>query len=320
MSKNGLAAAMPNPSVGAVLVHNNRIIGEGYTSAYGGAHAEVHAIAFAKAHTPELLTKATLYVSLEPCSHHGKTPPCANLIIESGIKHVVIGCVDPFAKVAGAGIKKLQEAGCRVETGVLEEACVFSHRRFFTFHQKKRPYIILKWAQSNDGYIAPKHKTDRSPVWISNRFSRQLVHKWRSEEMAILVGAQTVLDDNPSLTTRDWHGKSPLRVVIDSRGNLPDKAAVFDDKAPTLRISTTTPERICHILFEAGIQSVIIEGGAKTLTAFIDADLWDEARVFTGHISLGDGVTAPSLPKKSIQTMQEDIMNDTLIYYQNKSL
>ncbi len=311
---------MPNPSVGAVLVHNNRIIAQGYTSPYGGAHAEVQAIAFAKANTPELLPKATLYVSLEPCSHHGKTPPCAHLIIESGIKHIVIGCVDPFAKVAGAGITKLQQAGCHVEVGVLEDACVYSHRRFFTFHQKHRPYIILKWAQSSDRYIAPKHKTDRSPVWISNRFSRQLVHKWRSEEMAILVGAQTVIDDNPSLTTRYWHGKSPLRVVIDSRDNLSEKASVFDDSAPTLKISTTSPEEICDILFEAGIQSVIIEGGAKTLTAFIQSNLWDEARVFTANLTLDSGIAAPSLPQEAIAVDRQEIINDTLTYYQNNTL
>lgn len=310
---------MPNPSVGAVLVHNNRIIGEGCTSPFGGPHAEVNAIAFAKANTPELLAEATLYVSLEPCSHYGKTPPCAHLIIESGIKHVIIGCIDPFAKVAGAGIKILEEAGCKVEVGVLEERCIYSHRRFFTFHQKNRPFIILKWAQSIDGCIAPMQKDHQSPVWISNAFSRQLVHKWRSEEMGILVGGKTVLDDNPSLTTRDWHGPSPLRIVIDSRKNLPENAAVFDEKAKTLRVTTAKPSEICESLYKQGIQSIIIEGGATTLQRFIDADLWDEARVFTGNITIDQGISAPRLPGAVSVIQTDDIMGDILTYFQNKN-
>jgi diaminohydroxyphosphoribosylaminopyrimidine deaminase/5-amino-6-(5-phosphoribosylamino)uracil reductase len=319
LAKNGLPAAMPNPSVGAVIVYDGKIIGEGYTSAYGGAHAEVNAIAFAKAHYPDLLADATIYVSLEPCSHHGKTPPCADLIIDSGIKNVVIGMVDPFAKVAGAGIKKLMMAGCTVTMGILEEACRESNQRFFTFHEKKRPYIILKWAETADGYIAPKKRNTQEPVWITNTISRQLVHKWRSEEQAILVGGQTVLADNPSLTTRSWEGKSPLRVVLETHGNLPKTLSVFDKNAPTLFLTTAHPQHICDRLFKEGIQSVIIEGGAKTLQSFIDANLWDTARVFIGKTTFGAGITAPTLSENAIEVSKKHIEDDLLISYKNKT-
>lgn len=310
---------MPNPSVGAVIVHENKIIGEGYTSAYGGAHAEVNAIAFAKANFPNLLAAATMYVSLEPCSHYGKTPPCADLIVDSGIKNVVIGTIDPFAKVAGAGVKKLMEAGCTVTMGILEEACRESNQRFFTFHQKKRPYIILKWAQTTDGYIAPQKKNKQEPVWITNSFSQQLVHKWRSEEQAIMVGGQTVLADNPSLTTRSWEGNSPLRVIIDSHGNLSEDLAVFDNSASTLRLDTRDPKAICNRLFNEGIQSIIIEGGAKTLLSFIDINLWDTARVFTGNTTFEAGIVAPVLPVNTITTCKEHLIDDLLIIYKNKT-
>lgn len=310
---------MPNPSVGAVIVHDGKIIGEGYTSAYGGPHAEVNAIAFAKANFPKLLPDATIYVSLEPCSHYGKTPPCADLIIDSGIKNVVIGMVDPFAKVAGAGIKKLMMAGCTVTMGVLEEACSESNKRFFTFHQKKRPYIILKWAETADGYIAPKKRNTQEPVWITNSFSQQLVHKWRSEEQAILVGGQTALTDNPSLTTRSWEGKSPLRVVLDTHRNLPNDLAVFDESALTLFLNTAHPQEICDQLFEKNIQSVIIEGGAKTVQSFIDANLWDTARVFIGKTTFGDGVIAPILSKNASKVSKKHIKDDLLISYKNKT-
>lgn len=318
MAKNGLPSAMPNPSVGAVIVHNDQIIGEGYTSAYGGAHAEVNAIAFAKANFPKLLADATIYVSLEPCSHYGKTPPCTNLIIDSGIKNVVIGTIDPFAKVAGAGIKKLMEAGCTVTMGILEEECRNSNRRFFTYHQKKRPFIILKWAETAGGFIAPKERNAQKPVWITNEYSRQLVHKWRSEEQAIVVGGQTVLADNPSLTTRSWEGKSPLRVILDSKGTLPKDLAVFDSNATSIFLSTTNPQDICDRLYEKGIQSAIIEGGAKTLQSFIDANLWDSARVFIGKTTFGEGIAAPILSATAMPVGKRHIEDDLLISYKNK--
>lgn len=309
---------MPNPSVGALLVVENRIIAEGYTSAYGGHHAEVNAIGYAKAHTPELIKKATLYVTLEPCSHYGKTPPCADLVITSGIRKVVIGTIDPHAKVAGNGIKKLMEAGIDVTVGVLEVECYEANKRFFTFHDKKRPYVILKWAETLDGYMAPEKRSETAPVWITNTYSRQLVHKWRSEEQAILVGAQTVLSDNPSLTTRDWHGDSPLRVVLDERDALPKEAAVFNKEAETIVVPSQDPKEIGRILYEKDIQSVIIEGGAKTLQRFIDADLWDEARVFTGKTTFGKGTKAPTFTQKqpSIMSSQE-IQGDILTIYKN---
>ncbi|WP_298326499.1 bifunctional diaminohydroxyphosphoribosylaminopyrimidine deaminase/5-amino-6-(5-phosphoribosylamino)uracil reductase RibD [uncultured Dokdonia sp.] len=320
LAKNGLPAAMPNPSVGAVLVYNNKIIAEGYTSAYGGSHAEVNCIAFAKANTPELIAKSTLYVSLEPCSHWGKTPPCADLVVASGIKKVVIGTIDPFAKVAGAGIKRLIQAGVDVTVGVQEKECQEINKRFFTYHEKKRPYIILKWAETADGFIAPKTRDAQEPVWITNSYSRQLVHKWRSEEMAILVGGKTVLEDNPSLTTRDWEGKNPLRVVIDTKGNLDKNLAVFNQEAETLVIPSTDPQLISETLYDKGIQSVIIEGGAQTLQYFIDANHWDEARAFKGNTSFSEGTKAPQLSQYFLLEKTDTILDNTLHYYKNSSI
>lgn len=311
---------MPNPSVGAVLVHNNKIIAEGYTSAYGGPHAEVNCIAFAKANTPELIAKSTLYVSLEPCSHWGKTPPCADLVVASGIKKVVIGTIDPFAKVAGAGIKRLIQAGVDVTVGVQEKECQEINKRFFTYHEKKRPYVILKWAETADGFIAPKTRDAQQPVWITNSYSRQLVHKWRSEEMAILVGGKTVLEDNPSLTTRDWEGKNPLRVVIDTKGNLDNNLTVFNQEAETLVIASTDSQLISETLYDKGIQSVIIEGGAQTLQHFIDANLWDEARIFKGNTSFSKGTKAPQLSQHFLLEKTDTILDDTLHYYKNSSI
>jgi diaminohydroxyphosphoribosylaminopyrimidine deaminase/5-amino-6-(5-phosphoribosylamino)uracil reductase len=322
LAKNGLPSAMPNPSVGALLLVDGVIIAEGYTSAYGGSHAEVHAITYAQTHTPELITKATLYVTLEPCSHYGKTPPCADLVIASGIQKVVIGTIDPHAKVAGNGIKKLIEAGIDVTVGVLESECYEANKRFFTFHKKKRPYVILKWAETVDGYIAPAERDKTAPVWITNSYSRQLVHTWRSEEQAILVGAQTVLADNPSLTTRDWYGKSPLRVVLNEREELPQDLHIFNEEAETLVIPSQDPKEITTILYEKGIQSVIIEGGAKTLQRFIDAGIWDEASVFTGTTTFGKGTRAPHLLQKQQDNaaLSQDIKGDTLTTYKNNNL
>ncbi len=320
IAENGLGNTAPNPMVGSVIVHQNKIIGEGYTSPYGGAHAEVNAIQSVT--DTSLLSEATLYVTLEPCSHFGKTPPCSDLIIKYNIPNIIIGTTDTHSKVSGQGIKKLKDSGCNVTVGILENECKKHHKRFFTFHNKKRPYIILKWAETSDGFIAPKHKDKQQPVWITNKVSRQLVHKWRSEEQAILVGTNTVSQDNPSLTTRDWKGKNPIKVVIDKDNKLSKAFEVFNDKAKTIVISkndinfkTNIAMQICNILHKKDINSIIIEGGAKTLQTFIDENLWDEARVFTGVSIFKNGTKAPILEGELI--FKKHIGNDTLKTYIN---
>lgn len=298
LAKNGLGTTYPNPLVGSVIVYNDQIIGEGWHQKAGCPHAEVHAIQSVK--DKSLLSKATIYVSLEPCSHFGKTPPCSDLIIANKIPNVVIGTIDPFAKVAGTGIKKLIEAGATVTVGILEDECYELNKRFFTFHTKKRPYIILKWAESNDGFIAPINREEQKPVWITSELSRQLVHKWRSEEQAILVGTNTVLVDNPTLTTRNWIGNNPIRIVLDQNNKISKESHIFDNQAKTISISKNEmpfdenlASNIASFLFEQNIQSVLIEGGTKTLQTFIDSNLWDEARVFKGAISFNKGIKAP---------------------------
>lgn len=321
IAKNGLGTTAPNPMVGCVIVHNNIIIGEGFTSPFGGNHAEVNAIQSVTNKT--LLNKATLYVTLEPCSHYGKTPPCSDLIIEKRIPNIVIGTTDTHSKVAGEGIKKLQAAGCDVTVGILENECKKHHKRFFTFHNKKRPYIILKWAETLDGFIAPESKTEQKPVWITNTYSRQLVHKWRSEEQAILVGTNTVLDDNPSLTVRTWTGKNPIRIVLDRTHKLPKSHSVFNNDAETILLTENDinfdnelASNICKHLHAKDILSVIIEGGSKTLQTFIDENVWDEARVFIGTNTFKTGVKAPILNGKLMSEFQ--ILDDTLKTYYNK--
>jgi diaminohydroxyphosphoribosylaminopyrimidine deaminase/5-amino-6-(5-phosphoribosylamino)uracil reductase len=331
ISKLGIGTTRPNPSVGAVLVVDDRIIGEGFTSPYGGNHAEVNAISAVKDQT--LLAIATMYVTLEPCSHFGKTPPCADLIIKSEIKKVVIGCIDSNVLVAGKGIERLQNAGCEVIVGVLENECKAHHRRFFTFQTKKRPFIILKWAQTLDAYIAPKNRAIQAPVWITNEASRQLVHKWRCEEQAILVGTTTVLDDNPGLDVRYWKGEDPLRIVIDKELKIPANLKVYDGSVKTIFINESSTYvkgtiffekinfskpiaiQICEVLFKHKIQSLILEGGTKTIQTFIDENLWDEARVFSGEVHLNDGVNAPKLDV--IPTKEENIKGDILKTYLN---
>ncbi len=320
IAKNGLGTTRPNPMVGCVIVYNNCIIGEGFTNAYGGPHAEVNAIHSVR--DISLLKLATLYVTLEPCSHYGKTPPCSDLIIAHKIPKVVIGCIDDNKKVAGKGIEKLINAGCLVTVGVLEDECKIHHKRFFTYHNKKRPFIILKWAETNDGFIAPKTKKTQNPVWITNKCSRQLVHKWRAEEHAILVGANTIIQDNPSLTVRDWTGENPIRIVVDPNNSLSQTNKVFNNEAKTIRITNkdlnvpnSTTKQICNILFEQEITSVIIEGGSKTLQSFIDENLWDEARVFTGNRSFKEGLKAPGFSGKLISKRM--IQGDILKIYSN---
>ena len=333
LAKNGIGTTYSNPLVGSVIVYNNKIIGEGWHKKAGEAHAEVNAVNSVK--DKSLLSKATIYVSLEPCSHYGKTPPCCDLIIAHKIPNVVIGTIDPFAKVAGNGIKRLIENNVNVTIGVLEEECNELNKRFFTFHKKQRPYILLKWAESNDGFIAPEKTTREtqqdklSPVWITNTYSRQLVHKWRTEEQAILVGTNTVLEDNPKLDARDFKGKNPVRIIIDKSNKITNEFNVKDDT--TLTYFFTENDYLTnskHIIYEKTffdtnflvnltknlhdkqLQSVLIEGGAKTLQTFIDANLWDEARVFIGNNNLNDGIKAPifhSISKKTISIMEDKL-------------
>jgi len=320
IAKNGLGTTRPNPMVGCVLVHDNKIIGEGYTSPYGSDHAEVNAINSVQ--NKSLLKTATLYVSLEPCSHQGKTPPCSDLIIDYKIPNIVIGCLDDNEKVAGKGFKKLNKAGCHVIVGILEDECKQHHKRFFTFHNKKRPYIILKWAETLDGFIAPKTKDELKPVWITNEISRQLVHKWRAEEQAILVGTNTILKDNPKLTTRDWTGQNPIRIVLDPNHSVSKDFNVFNNDAQTIVIaddnidySGKVAKQICEVLRRHNINSLIVEGGAQTIQTFINEDFWDEARVFTGNVEFEKGLKAPKLIGNLISETQ--IEEDTLKFYVN---
>lgn len=323
LAKNGLGTTYPNPLVGSVIVYDDKIIGEGWHQKAGAAHAEVNAINSVK--DKQLLKKATLYVSLEPCSHFGKTPPCCDLILAHDIPNIVIGTMDPFAKVAGTGIKKLIEKGKNVTVGVLETACHELNKRFFTFHIKKRPYIVLKWAATPSCYIAPLSKEKQEPVWISNSLSRQLVHKWRTEEQAILVGTTTILEDNPKLNARDFYGNNPIRVCLDQSGKIGTQYAVKDGSQPTIFITADKKfentanciyencifdenliENALSILYKHDIQSVIIEGGLHTLTGFINKNLWDEARIFTGKIDFENGIAAPKISGTVTETIQID--------------
>lgn len=320
IAKNGLGSTRPNPMVGAIIVCDDKVIGEGFTSPYGQSHAEVNAINAVK--NKALLKKSTLYVTLEPCSHHGKTPPCSDLIISHNIPKVVIGCIDDNPQVVGKGIAKLKASGCEVIVGVLENECKIHHKRFFTFHNKKRPYIILKWAETKDGFIAPKTKDKQKPIWITNRYSRQLVHKWRSEDQVILVGTNTVIEDNPSLTVRDWTGDNPTRIVIDKSLKLNSELKLFDNAAKTISISNkeidfkkNISKQICDLLFKENINSIIIEGGSKTLQTFINEGLWDEARVFVGLTEFKEGVKAPQFKGKLAS--EQSILDDSLKVYLN---
>lgn len=339
LAKNGLGTTYPNPMVGSVIVYKDKIIGEGWHKKAGEPHAEVIAVNSVK--DKSLLKKSTIYVSLEPCSHFGKTPPCCDLIIKNEIPNVVIGTVDPNIKVAGNGIKKLIEAGKNVKVGILEAECTELNKRFFTFHEKKRPYIILKWAETQDGFIAPEgilrksqNNNEKKPVWITNEFSRQLVHKWRSEEQAILVGTQTTIDDNPKLDVRDWTGENPIRIVLDQNNRIPNDNHIFNNQVKTIILCQSITAiknencifeivdfdqnlvgQIISVLFKHQIQSVIIEGGRQTLQTFIDKNLWDEARIFIGNTSFGKGTKAPKITLKNPE--KHSIKSDELILSRN---
>jgi len=314
LAYNGLCNTAPNPMVGAVIVHHDTIIGEGYHIRCGEAHAEVNAIRSVK--DENLLKESTIYVSLEPCSHYGKTPPCADLIIEKKIPKVVVGCMDPFSLVAGRGIEKLRKAGIEVTVGVLEEECRHLIRRFITFHTFKRPYITLKWAESTDGFI-DINRTEGKPIILSNPLTSMLVHKKRAEHDAILVGRRTALLDNPSLSTRNWYGKHPVRLVIDKDLTLPRNLELFNGRIKTFVFTRKSPHQtntlteyisldfnkgilpqIMEVLYQKKIQSLLVEGGSILLQSFIDSGLWDEASIEKAPLCLNNGIQAPSIQKK----------------------
>jgi diaminohydroxyphosphoribosylaminopyrimidine deaminase/5-amino-6-(5-phosphoribosylamino)uracil reductase len=319
--------------VGAVLVHDGRIIGEGWHKEYGGPHAEVNCFASVAEEDKHLILQSTMYVSLEPCAHYGKTPPCANRLVQEQVKEVIICNTDPNDKVDGKGINILKQAGIAVTTGILEAEGRWVNRRFFSIQERKRPYVILKWAQSADGYIAP---VDRTRYQLSSRHSQQLVHKWRTEEDAIMVGYTTALNDNPQLTARLWEGKNPLRIVLDKNLQLPDTHKLFDAGAETWVLNNSKSGRANNVeyvqldfneniipqllykLYAAGKQSLIVEGGAKLLESFISAGLWDEARVFATEAILSSGIHAPIL-QDGVHAEQTLIGSDMLHLYINKN-
>lgn len=357
LAKIAVGNTAPNPVVGAVLVHEHRIIGEGYHQYYGGPHAEVNCIRSVKETDRHLVSDAVLYVSLEPCAHFGKTPPCADLIIESKIRKVVVGCRDPFVEVNGKGIEKLRAAGIEVTMGVLEDQCKDLNKRFFTFHTRYRPYIVLKWAQTQNGKMSAtvptssslgmaQEKTSGERLYISNEYTNRLVHKWRSEEASILVGKNTALLDDPQLTNRYWPGPSPVRLVVDMDLSLPAGLKMFNDKKsftivfnskkhelddnlllmklPGIGFYQVTHDvslvhQIVHALYQLKIQSVLVEGGAKLLQSFIDEEQWDEARVITNSgLQVVNGLPAPLLSNHGL--VEEDtIMSDQIHYFAKNS-
>ena len=318
LARNGMGSTSPNPMVGCVIVYKNKIIGEGYHKKAGEAHAEVNAINAVT--DKKFLTNSTLYVNLEPCSHFGKTPPCSELIIKQKIPRVVIGTIDPNLQVAGKGVAKLKAAGCDVTLNVMKPECNELNRRFFNFHQNKTPYIILKWAQTIDGFIDidRDENCEKRPTWITDETCRKLVHKWRSEEDAILVGTNSARMDDPELTTRNWEGKNPLRLVLDRKLSLPKSLKLFNSITPTViyneSVSKTIENNeykaidynnvlneILTDLYSRSILSLIVEGGEKLLTSFITQGLWNEARVFTGSTNFTKGIKAPGIKQEPVE-------------------
>lgn len=332
LAQLGAGQVAPNPMVGAVLVHNGSVIGEGYHQLYGQAHAEVNCVNDAIAKGQEaLLSSSTIYVSLEPCAHFGKTPPCADLIIHHKIPEVIVGCRDPFTQVDGKGIEKLKNAGHTVTVGILERECIELNKRFFTFHTQHRPYVILKWAQTADGRIG----TTGRRLMISNEYSNRLVHKWRSEEQAILIGTNTAIADDPELTTRLWPGKSPVRLVIDMELKLPASLKLFNSASRTIVFNkhkhaddnngiayyqvtddTGLVPQILNALKQLNIQSVLVEGGAFLLQSFIDEAAWDEARIIINkHLVAGHGLPAPVL-RHAGTVHEQDLGSDRIQFFQ----
>jgi diaminohydroxyphosphoribosylaminopyrimidine deaminase/5-amino-6-(5-phosphoribosylamino)uracil reductase len=330
LARMGAGAVAPNPMVGAVLVYNDVIIGEGYHRQWGGPHAEVECIRSVTKEAEHLIAQATLYVSLEPCAHFGKTPPCADLIIVQGIQKVVVGCRDPFSLVAGKGIEKLKAAGVEVVVGVLEKECIELNRHFFTYHTLHRPYITLKWAQTANGYIA---NGNFKPLAISNAYTARLVHRWRSQHKAIMVGTNTALFDDPQLTTRYWPGQHPLRVVVDKALRLPASLRLFDGQHPTLVFNCIQHsehynltyyqlireddlvQQMVKALYNLKVDSLLVEGGAQLLQSFIDAGLWDEAIAITAEsMNVKNGISAPQLHHHQC-TKHETVFSDTIRTY-----
>ncbi len=309
----------PNPMVGAVVVCDGLIIGEGYHRRCGEPHAEVNAIA--SVHDKSLLSRSTIYVSLEPCSHYGKTPPCCDLIIASRIPRVVVGCLDPFPEVSGRGVKRLRDNGIEVITGILEQECWWLNRKFMTFHSLHRPYITLKWAQSSDGYIDRKREAHEKATLFSTSTTQVWSHRLRATNDAIAVGTNTVLTDNPSLTVRYWSGKNPLRVTLDRHGRIPSSATILDGTTPSIIIkdcdSSAGDEASLHTLIqtlrEHNIQSLIVEGGRELLQSFIDNNLWDEARIETTPIELNNGIAAPHIDGQTIAYNNHRPGHNTLV-------
>ena len=331
IAKRGIRAVAPNPMVGCVLVVEDKIIGEGYHERYGEAHAEVNAIN--NVSNQNLLKNATLYVSLEPCSHTGKTPPCCDLLIQKGVKKVIVGTKDPNPLVGGKGIEKLKNSGIEVSEGILKDQCLELNKRFFTFHEKQRPYVTLKWAQTLDGFLDKIRKDGEEKInWISEPETKTLVHKWRSEEQSILVGRNTITNDNPSLTVRDYGGMNPIRLVIDSQLQISGNLNIYSKDAPTIvfnrvkdkkennvewiKIKETSTNSILEELYRRGIQSVFVEGGSRTLQYFIIDNLWDEARVIVGQKYFKEGYKAPIINKVPIKSMP--FGKDMIHYYKRK--
>jgi diaminohydroxyphosphoribosylaminopyrimidine deaminase / 5-amino-6-(5-phosphoribosylamino)uracil reductase len=360
LAKRGAGSVAPNPMVGAVLVTDDRIIGEGYHEVYGGPHAEPNCLTSVRKEDANLIAQSVMYVSLEPCAHFGKTPPCADLIIKHSIPKVVVGCRDPFSEVNGKGIEKLLSAGIEVQQGVLEGDCRELNKRFFTFHTQHRPYIILKWAQTANGFMAPPRPPLTPPkgensaqasliestnikqsstgrvkrrFYITNEFTNRLVHKWRSEEAAILVGTNTVLMDDPQLTTRLWPGNNPTRLVIDMDLKIPATLRIFSGDAKTVVFNKVKHEekenvlfyqvtddvnivhQVSNALYQLKILSVIVEGGARLLQSFIDEGIWDEARVIGNRqLAIGNGLPAPVLTNCE-KTNEERVFSDTIHFY-----
>lgn len=336
LADNGAGYVAPNPMVGAVIVCNGRVVGEGYHQHYGEKHAEANAISSVK--DKSLLKQSTIYVSLEPCSHQGKQPPCCDLIIQHNIPKVVVATTDPNPLVAGRGIQRLRNAGIDVQVGLLEKEAREQNRRFFTFQQEQRPYVILKWARSADGFIDKKRDANTPPEWLTGPIGQTLVHRWRTEEPAIMVGANTVIRDNPQLTARKWIGKNPLRVVFDKDLSLPATAAIFNSQTKTLvftfaekfnvdsyssavEIQPINPnqeveDQLLEQLYKRNIQSILIEGGGYVLNRFIKKNLWDEARVFTADRILDDGLKGPCISGDLIDNVS--VSNFELKVFRNR--
>lgn len=330
LAQKGLGQTYPNPLVGCVIVHQNKIIAEGWHQKAGGLHAE--AMAIEAVENKNLLKKSTLYVNLEPCAHHGKTPPCANLIVKHKIPKIVIATLDPHKVVAGKGVKILKQAGCKIILNVLHKEASFLNRRFFTFHQQQRPYVILKWAQTQDHFISPtKKESDLGSVfWITETLAQQRSHQWRSEEQAIMVGIQTVVDDDPQLTNRHWKGNNPIRFIIDPQGRIPEKSKIMTDPYPSyflnknkgfdarnnkvsLKTDFTNCQTLLQTLFKMQIQSVIVEGGKTTLSSFLKEKICDEIRIFENPKKLRSGIPAPKLNKPPAK--KEKLGSDTLTVF-----